>query len=99
MATLDKHDPLCEHTIPPRLHAPWITPEVTEAKAERRISKRQWKKTGLTVHKDIYRARRSNCVQLMRERKKDHVLTVNVAHSSQTDIKVQLQHKTNLKKD
>ncbi|GFR73635.1 reverse transcriptase [Elysia marginata] len=65
--------PLCVSTpfrlAPP---APWITPEVTEAKAERMRSEGQWKKTGLTVHKDIYRAHRRNCVQLMRERKKDH---------------------------
>ena len=70
--SLDRHAPLCVHTIPPRPPAPWITPEVTASKRERRRAEHVWKKTGLTVHREIYKTKRQHCINLIRTLKKKH---------------------------
>ena len=51
---LDKHAPLTTRTLSSRPPAPWLTVEVKQAKQERCKAERKWRKTELTVHRDIY---------------------------------------------
>ncbi|GFR88589.1 ATP-dependent DNA helicase [Elysia marginata] len=51
---LNKHAPMEEKTISTRPIAPWMSLKAKEAKQEKRRAERQWKKSGLTVHKQIY---------------------------------------------
>ena len=51
---LDKHAPLKTKAITEKEQAPWIDESVLEAKRVRRRSEMKWRKTRLTVHKQIF---------------------------------------------
>ncbi|XP_070188783.1 uncharacterized protein [Littorina saxatilis] len=51
---LDKHAPLTTRTVTDRPSAPWLTPEVSTAKQDRRRAEREWRKSALTVHRQIF---------------------------------------------
>ena len=54
---LDKHAPATRRKVPSRRSAPWlkaVSEKIRAAKQQRRRAERQWLKTGLTVHKQIY---------------------------------------------
>ena len=53
---MDKYAPVRERTIILRPHAPWYSEELHEAKRKRRQYERRWRKTGLEIHRQIYRA-------------------------------------------
>ena len=55
-SVLDKHAPKKEKSVVVRPLQPWFTDELHQAKNERRKAERLWRRTGLTVHKEIYRA-------------------------------------------
>lgn len=52
---MDKHAPLQTKVITKRPNAPWYTEELREAKQKRRKAERQWRRTKLTVHQQIYK--------------------------------------------
>lgn len=54
-AILDKHAPLRTRTVTDRPSAPWMNEKVKEAKKERRRAERAWRKSGFTVHRDIFK--------------------------------------------
>ena len=61
---LDKHAPATRRKVPSRRSAPWfkaVSEKVGAAKQQRRCAERQWLKTGLTIHKQIYN-RAKKCV-------------------------------------
>ena len=61
---LDKHAPVMQRKVPSRRSAPWfktVSEKVRAAKQQRRRAERQWLKTGLTIHKQIYN-RAKKCV-------------------------------------
>ena len=51
---LDEHAPLVSRRVRDRPSAPWMTEGVREARRKRRRAERKWRKTHLTVHKQIY---------------------------------------------
>ena len=51
---LDKHAPLVTRRVTDRMSAPWMTQEIKQAKQQRRCAERQWHKTSLEVHRQIY---------------------------------------------
>ena len=51
---LDKHAPLRPRRITGRPSAPWLTVQIKEAKQQRRRAERRWRKSGLTVHRQIF---------------------------------------------
>jgi hypothetical protein len=56
---LDTHAPVQRRQVRPGKCAPWyadIRDELCQAKQQRRQAERQWRKSGLTVHKQIYSA-------------------------------------------
>ena len=69
---LDSFAPVKEKYInPSRRPAPWLNARVKIAKQERRKAERQWKKSGLEVHKQIYKSHKINVVKVIREEKKN----------------------------
>ena len=57
-----------------RTSAPWMTLEVKQAKVERRIAERKWRRSGLTVHRQIYAKQRNLVSNLLSEAKKDYIV-------------------------
>ena len=50
---LDKHAPLRHCRITDHPSAPWLTVQIKEAKEQRRCAERRWRKSGLTVHRQL----------------------------------------------
>ena len=51
---LDDHDPVHQRTTTTRSESPWFTTNIKLAKAKRRSLEKQWRRTSLTLHRDIY---------------------------------------------
>ena len=66
---LDKHAPLVQRLITDRSSAPWMSLEIKQAKTERRLAERQWRKFGLTVLKEIYAHLRNVVNRMVRDAK------------------------------
>ena len=56
---LDQHAPEKAKTVTIRPSQPWFSPEVHEAKTKKRKAEKLWRKSGLTVHKEIYQQARN----------------------------------------
>lgn len=52
--TVDKHAPVIKKTRSSRIHQPWYSNEIHEARRVRRRYEKQWRKTGLEVHHQLY---------------------------------------------
>ena len=55
MKALDLHAPVRTRKINERVSAPWFNKQITEAKQRRRRAERQWKKSHLVIHREIYK--------------------------------------------
>jgi len=51
---LEKHAPIKKRMVTIHPDAPWIDDEIKQKKREKRKAERNWRRTGLTVHKEIY---------------------------------------------
>ena len=69
---LDHHAPLRMRTLSSRPSAPWLTLRVKASKQEKRKAERQWKKSGLTVHKEIYNRNQKLTSDIVKEEKKKY---------------------------
>ncbi|XP_006824506.1 uncharacterized protein LOC102801587 [Saccoglossus kowalevskii] len=63
--TLDKHAPMTEKTVHVRVAEPWINVDIYHARTERRKAERTWRRTGLTVHRQIYKSKRNKVNDLI----------------------------------
>ena len=52
---IGRHAPIRSRTVTDRPSAPWLTNDIKAAKTERRRAERRWRKTGLPVHKAIFK--------------------------------------------
>ena len=50
---LDKHAPLITRSITPRPNSPWYNENLHSLKRAKHAAERKWRKSGLTVHKQI----------------------------------------------
>jgi len=66
---LDKHAPLKIKTFPVRQMIPWFSDEIEDAKQQRRKLERLWRRTRLTVHRQMYQAQRRLFNDLMHSEK------------------------------
>ena len=71
---IDLHAPLVTRTISHRPTSSWFKCEIKEAKTYRRQLERQWRKSGLHVHKEMYRKQRDTVTNLIKSCKKEHYL-------------------------
>ena len=67
---LDSHAPVQTKTITVKHQSPWFTEEIHKAKQLRRRAERQWRKTKLAVHLEIYRTECRNVSRLCNEARK-----------------------------
>ena len=51
---LEEHAPLITRNITHRPNSPWYNDDLHNLKREKRAAERKWKKSGLTVHKQIF---------------------------------------------
>lgn len=77
---LDKLAPLKTRTITIRPEAVWYNNSIREAKQRRRKAERIWRRSGLTVHRDIYMVRRAEVNDLIEDAKKDHYSSTIAEH-------------------
>jgi hypothetical protein len=69
---LDTHAPLQSRTFVERPLVPWISDKIIEAKKIRRKCEKKWRKSGLTVHKEMYLVEKQRVKALMINAKKEH---------------------------
>ena len=74
---LDKHAPLVTRRLTDRMSAPWMTQEIKQAKQQRPYDERQWHKTSLEIHRQIYAHCRSVVNQQIRNAKKQFLCEKN----------------------
>ena len=70
---LDKHAPLRTRSMAVRSVAPWHTDTVNDCRKKVRKAEKKWKKTRLTVHKEIYRDLKTKLTNTIKAAKKSHV--------------------------
>ena len=68
-ALLDKHAPLKTKTFPVRQMIPWYSDEIEDAKQQRRKLERLWRRTRLTVHRQMYQAQKQLLNDLIKSEK------------------------------
>lgn len=69
---LNSHAPPSTRFLPDRPPAPWLTPEIAQAKRARRRAERRWRDSKLTVHRQIFQAARSKVSDLIASAKNSH---------------------------
>ena len=67
---LDKHAPEISKRVVERDSRPWMTNKIAQAKRKTRRVERRWRRTRLTVHREIYEAERQNVRDMINEGKK-----------------------------
>ena len=70
--TFDRHAPTRERLVPNRRPVPWINQSIIDARLKRMKAERDWRKSRLEVHRQIYRACRTDVVRLVESAKKSH---------------------------
>ena len=70
---LDKHAPLRHRRITDHPTAPWLTVQIKEAKQQRRCAEWPWRKSGLTVYRQIFIHHREKVKKLFLQANKNHV--------------------------
>jgi hypothetical protein len=73
LAVLDRHAPLCTKKVPVvfRDKVPWYNADVHKARLSWRKAERQWRKTKLEVHRQLYRAKHVVVVRTIERAKRD----------------------------
>lgn len=75
-AILDDLAPLKTRTITIRSNAEWYNESIREAKQQRRRAEREWRKSGLTAHRQIHMEHREKVNKLIECAKRDHFMKV-----------------------
>ena len=83
---LDKHAPLRHSRITDRPSAPWLTVQIKEAKQKRRCAERRWRKSGLTVHRQIFIHHREKVKKVFQQAKKNYEYNKIESSSSCKDL-------------
>jgi hypothetical protein len=86
-AILDEHAPLQSKYITLRPHSPWFNEDIKKAKICRRTAERQWRRTKLTVHYEIYRSEHRRVIDLCMVAKKEYYQSkINDCNNDQKQI-------------
>ena len=80
--TLDKFAPLKKRIVSSRPFAPWINIFVKAQKQVKRQAERLYRKTGLTIHKDIFKFQKNKTVNVIKEEKRKYILQKKIASSN-----------------
>lgn len=72
---MDQHAPTIQRTITIKPHAPWFNITIKVARAERRRLEKQWRRTGLTVHKEMHEQQCTTVSELCENTKESYYQT------------------------
>ena len=72
---LDKYAPETVKRVPDRPDSAWYNSTIRDAKKARRRAERR-KKSGLEVHRQLYKQSRNHCKQAVRRAESDHIQPV-----------------------
>ena len=89
---LDTHAPATTRHLPNRPPAPWLTPEIAHAKRARRRAERRWRKTKLTVHKQIFHTARRRVSTLISSAKNTYFQNKIITSSSSKQLFTTMNH-------
>jgi len=73
---IDKHAPLKTRKIPVRLESEWYNVSIRKEKQRRRQLERLWRKTRLSIHRQMYRSQCCVVNKLIEEAKRDYYVTL-----------------------
>ena len=62
---LDQHAPECSRILSIRPRIPWFSEELCAAKRSKRQAERRWRRSHLTIHRQMYKFQRNNLNTLM----------------------------------
>jgi exonuclease III len=68
---LDQHAPVTTKVVTLHPNSPWYTPDVDVAKKDRRKAEQVWRKSKLTVHREIFIEKRKKVNSLIQHAKED----------------------------
>ena len=89
---LDTHAPATTRHLPNRPPAPWLTPEIAHAKRAHRRAERRWRKTKLTVHKQIFHTARRRVSTLISSAKNTYFQNKIITSSSSKQLFTTMNH-------
>jgi hypothetical protein len=69
---LNKHAPVITRTITLHPEAPWYNPVIDAAKKDRRKAENRWRKSQLTIHRDLYVEKKQPVIDLLTSPKKNY---------------------------
>jgi hypothetical protein len=69
---LNKHAPVLTKNVSIHPNAPWYTPQLMLAKKERRKAEHVWRRSKLTVHREIFADKRQTVNDLLIKAKTDY---------------------------
>jgi hypothetical protein len=69
---IDSHAPLKSRVLTLRPRAPWCTEDVQREKRKRRQLERQWRRSKLEVHRQMFQCQRNKVSELLRTEKAKH---------------------------
>ena len=64
---------LRKRVISNRPFSPWINDAVKTIKQKKRQAERKWKKSGLTIHKEIFKSQKTECIKVIKNEKRKYV--------------------------
>jgi hypothetical protein len=70
--TLDKDAPLKKRTVIIRPQPAWYSEDISEVRKEKRKAEKTWRRTGLTIHRDIYKEHNAKLVHMIAKAKQDY---------------------------
>lgn len=95
---LDSLAPLKTKSFVERPLIPWITNEILECKKQKRKLEKLWRKSGLTIHYEMYKSEKKNLQNLLTTAKTNHFTTkINECSGDQAKIFKIIAHLQNVK--
>ena len=85
-SVLDKHAPAAKRKVTNRVSSPWfclVSEELLQAKRSRRQAERQWRASGLHVHKELYK-KAKHCVTRIVMKAKSLFYNCKISSASST---------------
>ena len=76
---LDKHVPIKKKTITIHPVSPWYSHEISIAKKDKRNAEKQWRHSGLAVHKEIYSYARNHVTLIARSNEEFYKERISLA--------------------
>ena len=90
---LNKHAPAVTKTVVVQPEAPWYNEEINQAKQVRRKAKKVWRKTKLTIHREICIAEKEKVNSMIRDAKVNHYTNI-IADAKDKKESIQCHERT-----